>query len=312
LQFSAGVLTAYSGYFALAFYAASAMVTFVSDNRSTRLRAVMLSMHVLFTGWMAWLFVGPATGDATVLLLYLLFLTVHWYAMGVFMTGESPELSMRVRRHLPQSFLGRVFLTWFNPGPGTGYLFAVCGMLAGLATVALGVNLGGSLSTEVARNLKSGAVQSALYVGTIGTSYVVIYLGLGLLLIRWLRRLGHGGMFLAALIQVLLLCLGVIGPMLGATFSQSWMYGYSALHMSNPFWTLYRATERSGLPIEASVLMTSLPLAAAVVFVLTLRAVAREVRHVRVAKPPRVAEEDAALAAEHALPPRPTPVSPWD
>ena len=46
------------------------------------------------------------------------------------MTGESARLSPRTLRSLPQSFLGRALFTWFNPGSGTGYLFAVTNMLA--------------------------------------------------------------------------------------------------------------------------------------------------------------------------------------
>ena len=54
------------------------------------------------------------------------------------MTGESPELSSRVKRKLPQSLLGRALSTWFNPGPGTGYLFALANCAAMFAlTVAV-------------------------------------------------------------------------------------------------------------------------------------------------------------------------------
>ena len=53
-----------------------------------------------------------------------------WQVSGVFLTGESPELSPRVKRELPQSALGRMFLTWFAPGPGTGYMFVLCSFAA--------------------------------------------------------------------------------------------------------------------------------------------------------------------------------------
>ena len=38
--------------------------------------------------------------------------------------GANPGLS--------QTLLGRVFFTWFNPGPCTGYVFAVANLAAGL------------------------------------------------------------------------------------------------------------------------------------------------------------------------------------
>ena len=81
----------------------------------------MVLQHVLGTGWAAWAWLGPARGDEELLYIFLCLAGVHWYAMGCFMTGEAPQLSQRVKRRLPQSFLGRTFFTWFNPGPGTGY-----------------------------------------------------------------------------------------------------------------------------------------------------------------------------------------------
>jgi hypothetical protein len=49
--------------------------------------------------------------------------------MGSLMVGEASELSPRVRRDLPSTLFARTLLTWFVPGPGTGYMFAVVNML---------------------------------------------------------------------------------------------------------------------------------------------------------------------------------------
>ena len=57
-QACGAILTAYATYFALVFYAAAAQITFASDNRSTRLRVIMLVQHLLFVGWMAWLWIA--------------------------------------------------------------------------------------------------------------------------------------------------------------------------------------------------------------------------------------------------------------
>ena len=53
------------------------------------------------------------------------------------MLAESPELSPRVQRGLPSTFVGRAFLTWFNPGPGTGFVYAFASGTAGISTLGL-------------------------------------------------------------------------------------------------------------------------------------------------------------------------------
>ena len=55
---------------------------------------------------------------------------------GTFLTGETAQLSPRAMRQLPQSLLGRMAFTWFNPGSGTGYMFALLNLLAVLLVAA--------------------------------------------------------------------------------------------------------------------------------------------------------------------------------
>ncbi len=313
-QFNGVLVTAYLTYFALLFYAAVARITFASDNRSTRLRVVMVTQHVCLTAWMAWGFVAYEP-VSEMLLMLLTFIGLHWYAMGALMTGESAELSPRVKRRLPQSFLGRVFLTWFNPGPGTGYLFAICGVLGALLLVVIAVSLRHTVGFGVVtRSWSGGDSERLLTFGVLTVAYVAAYLGAGLLLIRLLRRLGQMGIFVALLVQAVLLFAGCAVPAVLQTLSpQYYTYGgdYSLVHVTNPFWTLLHVGERSTLPADTPLLLILVPLAGLVAFALNLPAVLREVRHVRIAKPERVAEEDAELAAE-AAPPQPTRLSPWD
>lgn len=313
-QACAAVLTAYGSYFALLFTAAVARITFASDNRATPLRVVMLVQHVLFTGWMAWPVLAEFSNNAywvAMLAVFLAFVGLHWYITGALMTGESPELSLRVRRQLPMSLLGRLFLTWFNPGPATGYVFAVSGMLAALVTVTAAALVGAS-GTVVPRLTGGPSIEGILAFGVLATSYVAIYLGLGLLLLGLLRRIGRTGLMLSALIQILLLLLGCGVPLLIETLTpQRGAIGYSLLQMSNPFWTIGKVTDSSSVPVETPVLLTILPIVAAIVFAMNLPAIFRELRYVRIAKPLRVAEEDAELAARFA-PAQSTRLSPWD
>jgi hypothetical protein len=87
--------------------------------------------------------------------------------------------------------------------------------------------------------------------------------------------------------------------------------GYSMMHISNPFWTMLHVSDDPVLADETTVLLLLLGAAALLVVVLNLPWIVRELREVRIARPWRVAEEDAELAAPK-VPPAPERISPWD
>ncbi len=75
-------------------------------------------------------------------------------------------------------------------------------------------------------------------------------------------------------------------------------WDYSLLQASNPFWSLaYLRDSPVWPPSEIVWLLIIVPSTALLVFLLNLPGVAREVRQVWIAKPKRVAEEDAEKAA---------------
>ena len=127
---------AFVTYVVLLILVASAQNSFASDNRSTRIRIAICVQTVLFIGWVTYGWLQVSAEE--LLFMAVIFAMIHWYVYGVLMSGENAKLSPRVRRQLPMSFLGRVFLTWFNPGSGTGYVFAISHvlLLMGLAAVA--------------------------------------------------------------------------------------------------------------------------------------------------------------------------------
>ncbi|NQU24621.1 MAG: hypothetical protein HQ567_25340 [Candidatus Nealsonbacteria bacterium] len=313
-QVNAAIFTAYVAYFVLIFYAAASRITFSTDNRSTRLRAVMFVQFALATAWMAWFWVGPVRGEDFALPVYLMMVGIHWYAMGVFMTGESPELSLRVKRRLPQSFLGRGFLTWFNPGPGTGYVFATVNLAAAVFVVLFAVVVAESFhGGEFLPQWDSDHVEQTLAFGVLFLSYVVAYLGVGLLLVRMLRRAVRVGIALAPIMQILLLLIGCGVPWVVQMLTfpdEGGRWDYSLLQAPDPFWSLGYVVDdwQSGLSDDTGWLLVIVPLTALLVFLLNLRGVAHEVRQVRIAKPKRVAEEDA----EKLPPPESARPSPWD
>jgi len=304
----AAVVSLLAGYALLAYYAAAARITFPSDNRSTRLRVMMLAEQLLFLFWIAWGCIHFGLEEEPIMA-FLAVSGLHWYAMGTLMTGESPALSRRVKRSLPQSFLGRVLLTWFNPGPGTGLMFAVTN-LAAMSVFSLGV-LGMLWTFWPDKPQGAWHLNITVCFAVLCTCYLMIYLGAGALLLRLGRRLGGGGLVLTILVHLLVMLVGCIVPMIAQLMIPG-LRGedYTLLQITNPLWTLIHIVDRPSPP-ELPTLMVVVPVMALGVLLGNLPFVAREVRQLRLAEPDRVREEEAALAAAR-RPPQPVRISPWD
>jgi hypothetical protein len=300
--------TAYCSYFALLFAAATAQITFEAENRSTPLRLIMVGQHVLLTAWMAWIFAGISNRDPEVVLGYLMLLGIHWFVMGGFMTGESPDLSARVKRQLPRTFLGRVFLTWFNPGPLTGYVLAISGTVAGgiLALTLLAL-------PGVVVNWRGLTTDELILFNLFGICYIVIFLGVGRLIIGLLRKVIPFQTVGAVLVHGLLLAVMSSTPVILQMFFRTLnRQGFSLLQMTNPFWTLAESVDGSLSAMEVATLCIVLPITALLVFGFNLLGLTESVRHVRVATPARVIEEDVQTGRIVLPEVKPSSTSPWD
>jgi hypothetical protein len=316
-QANLAALTFYISGFSLAFLTARSQLTPVSQNRSTALRVALVGAQLVAVYWAAW---AQLRWGGNVIFGLVFASTVLWYYAGIFLTGESGTLSPRVKRDLPQTSLGRVFLAWFTPGPGTGYLLAVCGMIAMTLVAALPFNEIATQLRVVAplavpgpapaggfRLLRADVLQAAI----IATCYVIIYLGIGKLIMAAIGRFTELRPTARVLVHFVLLLLGGGIPW---TFQMSQpvlrSYGYTLWQITNPVWTIWECCYK-GVPVGAGgVLGAVLPLAALVVLGLNMPSLTDELTQVRVPKPPRVAEEDAALAALKN--PAPARSSPWD
>ncbi len=308
----------YINGFALVFLAARSQLTTVCQNRSTDLRIALVVTQMSMLAWTAW---GQLLVGGNTIFAFILFSVLLWYFAGVFMTGEPQILSPRVKRDLPQSVLGRVFLTWFTPGPGTGYMFVISNMItmtltANLPFAYLATQLGLAVPTAVAGAVAgTGTVirltrPDVLETCIIVTSYVTIYLGLGKLMLGAIRRVSEVRLATRALVHLMLIMFGggipwIVQMSLPSTRNS----GYTLLQITNPVWTIWECCNH-GVPIVGRVLVVSLPIAAIAVWALNLPGLAAELQQVRVDKPPRVAQEDAELTAQAAGPPAHT--SPWD
>jgi ABC-type transport system involved in multi-copper enzyme maturation permease subunit len=296
--------TFYATTIALAYLAAAAMITFATENRSTPLRIAMLVQHAALVGWMAWLWI-ISDYQSEVILSLAIASGCYWFAMGTMLDGEQARMSRRVMRHLPQTFLGRVFFTWLNPGPSSGYMFAVANLTAvlilSLVPMMLLVRSSGSASNWP-------NPERFLYFLVIGWSYVVAYLGLGCLVVALLRKISEVTMFASVLLHLLLLLAGS-----GIPTSIQWMSldlandPYSYLQITNPVWTLEYILEFSPTP-EEPVLVIVVPAAAICVLLLNLPGMVREIERTRTALPARVAEDEAELHP----PAESLPQNPWD
>ncbi|HEX3871883.1 MAG TPA: hypothetical protein VHV77_15670 [Pirellulales bacterium] len=286
-------MTALISFFVLFFVVAASQITFAADNRSTATRVVLVVQQLLYVGWLGyavWRW-KPSTNASSVVVGSATFLGIFWYVMGVFLVGETGELSRRVKRNLPQSFMGRVFLTWFNPGPGTGYVFTVANLAAGAFLAGVWAIVGGSGAYTTTTNRPH--LDAALCFLVLGLCYIAIYLGLSKLLLTWLRRVMRVGPLLTALVPFLLLLFGVSVPTIIYAMSTQRGSGYSLLQITNPFWTLTEIGADATLPSETFALMTMLPVFAGIIFVMNLPGVARELAQVRIAAPKRVLEDSA-------------------
>jgi hypothetical protein len=307
---------AYITYFVLIVLAAAARLNFPGENGSSRIRAVMLLQQCCFVGWMAWLicvyaaehefhleaatFIGPA-----------IFLAIQWWVMGVFMSGESPELSLRVKRRLPQSLLGRATLTWFFPGPGTGYVFALASFGA---IVVMGISVTILFPGYFQWATPVGIRMNSLATVRVGLltawGFVASYLGLGNLIIAYLRRKWQINMLVCVLIQVSLPLVGMFVPLVIQLMSPVLRNSsYTLLQITNPLWTMVHLAENGSPPAymeEIGVLVTA---AGTIFFALNVWfLVLPQVRQVRILTPARVLEEEAELHPT----PAPQPLSPWD
>jgi hypothetical protein len=116
------------------------------------------------------------------------------------------------------------------------------------------------------------------------------------------------GIALSLMVQILLLVAGCGIPLIIYLMSYSRGGGYTLLQITNPIWTLVELVDSgTGLTYSPAILLVLVPVAV-IIFLANLPGIAAEVRHVRVAKPLRVAQEDAAAQK----PPPRVKTNPWD
>jgi ABC-type transport system involved in multi-copper enzyme maturation permease subunit len=299
----------HASFIALFVYVSAGQISFASDNRSTPVRWVLFTQHALLFGWILYgMFIPDA--NEPFFALGCTAAVVYWWVVGSFLIGEWAELSPRVRRRLPQTFLGRMLLTWFNPGSGSGYVFSLTNLgLILLAFYSCALLLEWNRGTARAFLTPDQMAQFTMA----AWFFVAAYLGVGRLMVLLVRNRVPSGVVFSFLLQIVLVTFGTLIPLVVqfSLFNTS-NFDYSVLQATNPFWTLAQILFNStgGFPSADTrpsfVLLAIAGCAlAGLHFLLTIR----EIEQTRLVAPQRVQEEDAAAIAAR------TPVrkkNPWD
>lgn len=293
------MLSFYSSFIVLILFIAASLITFASENRSTRIRWVLLVQQLLWISWTIYYWI--ADGDDEVLFVFGGLGALYWALVGAILSSETAELSARAKRELPRSFAGRLLFTWANPGSGTGYIFST----ALFANVVVTMLLFGTVHSAATLQSVKGEWQMFLLAMLF---YLVAYLGITRLIVVLLRRFIAVNMFASVLLHVVVPLLGVLVPLVLQALLTSLLnapYEYTPLQASNWIWTLATVADFNSASAEVSLMIMAL--VAIMVFLGNLISAAKEVQLVRLETPNRVLQDDQKN--------RPAPVvrkGPWD
>ncbi|MCU0707223.1 MAG: hypothetical protein MUF23_02930 [Pirellula sp.] len=282
----------------------SSLIDMASANRSTPIRSAVfiVGTAIAVCGAFMVLINQGNLGDesAQIACVVAVFCWIHWGIAGGWMMGESGIITNRARRTLPDSYFGRVFLTWFNPGAGPAYLLIVLGFIgpwiaffAVLTIVNLSV-AGSNATKEIA--FSSWAYVSAL------AAYLALYLGIVRLTLLIIFRKSRAPRMLLSFAMVFVMFILSIFLSLSISLAAG---DYRDMEFDwycfiNPIWTLgelfptmYQA--RQGMSIfdngEELFAWLALVVSASIVFLINAVFTARDVMVSRIETPPRVLAE---------------------
>ncbi|MEW4561737.1 ABC transporter permease subunit [Bremerella sp. JC770] len=231
------LFSAYLSYLYLTIEVASAQITFESENRSAGIRRGILVQHFLLIGWFGYLAIRNPR-EEEILMVLMTMLCLHWFIMGSFINGESPVLSPRVKRTIPNLLADRIWRNWRLPGPDRGYFLVLTSLVSGLLVVSLLIwfNRFSTLSVGGAVN---GIVYSAGLVG-----YTICYLSVGRLFLRLLNMIFRADIFVSVILHLILLMGGVMLP-LGFQVLTNRTMDQNFHHWTNPFWFFVESIDSS-------------------------------------------------------------------
>ncbi len=262
-----------------------------SENRSTPIRIPLLAIGLLMAmleGFMIASY-GNVNTFPPMIGVAVTTLFMHWGVAGSMIMGERGTIPARARRSLPSTLMGRVFLTWLNPGAGPGYIFVLLSFFGS----ALGLML--APMVLLPSSSLSDLTSLAMYLVAL-TCYLALYLGLvRLFCMIFLRQVLVGRLVLAFTMNIVMAVMAVVFTCsINLAANDYQMLSFDWYCFPNLFWTLGELFPDRignwGTPEEfwalIALVLTTLP----VVFVNVLLT-AKDVVLLRIETPERVKEE---------------------
>ncbi len=299
--YEATLLSFYLAYCALFVQISAGQISFTSENRSTPVRYILFLIQLLIIGWCTYYSVVL---EVTIIFV-VLWSTLHWIIAGLFLTGELSQLSPRALRSLPQTVLGRMFLTWFNPGSATGYVFASTCLLSVLL-----ITLGYATFAPIYVAFDDPFSMLMWHPAMCMVGYTLFYLGFSRLLVVGCTKIGlQASMLIQVIVQLLIAFLACLLPALFQIALERFDFDtidYTILQAPNWMWTMSEAFD-GGLENDHyffsfwgwHVTMPMVVLSAGIgMYLLHLFLAAKETEKQRLAAPQRVREEDAELGKD--------------
>ncbi len=281
-------------------------IGFSSDNRSTPIRIPLLVIGLLMCMMEGFMIVAYGNDSNAgvgmnfmqeMIAVAVTSLFIHWGVSGSIMMGERGTIPARARRSLPSSLLGRVFLTWLNPGAGPGYIFVLLSFMGSAFTLALAPLV---LLPPGQRNIQLPLI---IYISAV-TCYLALYLGMvRLSCMVFLRKVLMGRLIISFALTLVMIVMSVVvtcSLSLAANDYQTLTFGWYCF--PNFFWTLAELfPDRSSSwsnPEEVSAFIVLVLSSLTVAFVNVLFT-AKDVVLLRIETPERVKEERNRRRAKH-------------
>ncbi|MCY2985606.1 MAG: hypothetical protein NTY15_18425 [Planctomycetota bacterium] len=270
-----------------------------SDNRSTPIRVPILVIGLLLAmmeGFMLATY-GTLNFMAEMIAVSAVFLFVHWGIAGSIMMGERGTIPVRARRTLPSTLLGRIFLTWLNPGAGPGYIFVMLSFIGSVVSLVVGPWL------LLDPNLTNFQLPLLVYILAL-TCYLALYLGMvRLICMAFLRRVLVGRLVISfAFTLVLIVTAVVLTCSLSLAASDYQSLDFDWYCFPNFFWTLSELfPSRSSNWNSPEEIMAVLALFFSSLFVATINVLltAKDVVLLRIETPDRVIKERVRTQAKY-------------
>jgi len=301
---SFGIVSFFFSLGMLMFAGAASTISFEADNRSTLVRIMMLVQQFLFIAFATCSIINFRDIDGIFML--SMFTAHYWLLMGLVLIGEPEQLSARVKRSIPKSYLGRAITAFFLPGSGRGLLFAICNtwLCVAIFTIISLIAPWFPEITTVAGNwgrngnfVNWGNGTRVVMASCLAVIYPTFYLSLLYLFCSWLRKHGFKITGRLSLLLGVLMVISISGVLLLFHYNilqdHRWQF-YSVEQTLNWHWTASEFFNNGFANGNLSLITTVVVLMSAVSAIAILRA-SRELLQEQAATPERVHEENERM-----------------